>query len=61
MDYFIWGYLFVEFKGYVVYNMNEGICYMKNVNYFMYFYVFFGFLFFLLGILVLIVDKLNDI
>ncbi len=54
VDYFIWGYPFAEFKGYVVYNMNEGTRYMKNANYFMYFYVLFGFLLFPLGILALI-------
>lgn len=54
VDYFIWGYPFAEFKGYVVYNMHEGVGYMKNHNYFMYFYVLFGFLLFPLGILALI-------
>lgn len=54
VDYFIWGYPFAEFKGYVVYNMNEGVGYMKNSNYFMYIYVLFGFMLFPLGILALI-------
>lgn len=54
VDYFIWGYPFAEFIGYVEYNMNEGVGYMTNSNYFMYFYVLFGFLLFPLGILALI-------
>lgn len=51
VDYFIWGYPFAEFLGYVVYNMHEGTEYMANNNYFMYFYVLFGVLLVPLGIL----------
>jgi hypothetical protein len=53
VDYLIWGYPFAEFKGYVVYNMNEGTGYMtyNKDNYFMYFYVLFGFMLFPMGIL----------
>lgn len=54
VDYFIWGYPFAEFIGYVIYNMNEGTAYMGNSNYFMYFYVLFGILLFPFGILALI-------
>jgi Alg9-like mannosyltransferase family len=54
VDFFIWGYPFAEFIGYVVYNMNEGTGYMTNKNYFMYFYVLFGLLLFPFGILALI-------
>lgn len=54
IDFLIWGYPFAEFKGYVIYNMNEGTGYMANKNYFMYFYVLFGFMLFPMGILGLI-------
>ncbi|AEA44218.1 ArnT family glycosyltransferase [Fluviicola taffensis] len=56
VDYFIWGYPFAEFRGYVVYNMNEGTQYMgvNRHNYFMYFYVLFGLLLFPLGIMALV-------
>ncbi|HLP55710.1 MAG TPA: glycosyltransferase family 39 protein [Fluviicola sp.] len=54
VDYCIWGYPFAEFTSYVIYNMNEGVGYMTNTNYFMYFYVLFGLLLFPLGILALI-------
>jgi len=52
VDYFIWGYPFAEFLGYVQYNMKEGTQYMANKNYFMYFYVLFGVLLFPFGLLV---------
>jgi hypothetical protein len=37
VDFFIWGYPFAEFWGYVTYNMNEGTKYLPNTNYFMYY------------------------
>lgn len=52
VDYFIWGYPFAEFIGYVVYNLNQGTQYLPNTNYFMYFYVLFGVLLFPFGLLV---------
>ncbi len=51
VDYFIWGYPFAEFIGYVSYNMTEGTTYLPNTNYFMYFYVLFGVLLFPFGLL----------
>lgn len=54
VDYFIWGYPFAEFYGYVTYNMTEGTTYLPNQNYFMYFLVLTGSLFVPLGILVLL-------
>jgi len=54
VDYFIWGYPFAEFIGYVTYNMKEGTGYLPNHNYFMYFIVLTGSLFVPLGILVLV-------
>lgn len=53
VDFFIWGYPFAEFLGYVKYNMNEGVEYMPNSNYFMYFFVLTGIFFVPLGILML--------
>lgn len=54
VDYFIWGYPFAEFYGYVTYNMTEGTTYLPNQNYFMYFLVLTGSLFVPLGIIVLL-------
>jgi hypothetical protein len=54
VDYFIWGYPFAEFIGYVTYNMKEGTGYLPNHNYFMYFIVLMGSLFVPLGILVMV-------
>jgi hypothetical protein len=54
VDYFIWGYPFAEFYGYVTYNMTEGTTYLPNKNYFMYFLVLTGSLFVPLGILMLL-------
>lgn len=54
VDYFIWGYPFAEFIGYVTYNMKEGTGYLPNHNYFMYFIVLTGSLFVPLGILVMV-------
>jgi hypothetical protein len=54
IDYFIWGYPFAEFIGYVTYNMKEGTGYLPNHNYFMYFIVLTGSLFVPLGILVMV-------
>lgn len=54
VDGLIWGYPFAEFIAYTTYNMNQGMEYLKNSNYFMYFYVLFGFMLFPLGILGLI-------
>jgi hypothetical protein len=51
VDYLIWGYPFAEFMAYFTYNVNEGVSYMINTNYFMYFYVLFGVLLFPLGLL----------
>lgn len=53
VDYFIWGYPFAEFLGYVGYNMNEGVEYMPNSNYFMYFIVLIGIFLVPLGILMM--------
>jgi hypothetical protein len=50
LDYFIWGYPFAEFLGYVFYNMTEGTTYLPNSNYFMYFMVLIGCFFLPLGI-----------
>ena len=52
VDFFIWGYPFAEFWGYVTYNMKEGTKYLPNTNYFMYFYVLFGVLLFPFGLLI---------
>ena len=52
VDYFIWGYPFAEFMGYVVYNSNQGPQYMPNTNYFMYFLVVFGVLLVPFGLLI---------
>lgn len=52
VDYFIWGYPFAEFMGYVIYNSNQGPQYMPNTNYFMYFLVLFGVLLVPLGLLI---------
>lgn len=54
VDYFIWGYPFAEFIGYVTYNMTEGTTYLPNQNYFMYFMVLTACLFVPLGILIMI-------
>jgi hypothetical protein len=54
VDFLIWGYPFAEFIAYFTYNVNEGVSYMINTNYFMYFYVLFGVLLFPLGLLALI-------
>jgi hypothetical protein len=54
VDFFIWGYPFAEFIAYFTYNVNEGVSYMINTNYFMYFYVLFGVLLLPLGIVALI-------
>ena len=53
VDYFIWGYPFAEFIGYVTYNMKEGTTYLPNHNYFMYFLVLTGSLFVPLGLIVI--------
>lgn len=52
VDYFIWGYPFAEFIGYVIYNSNQGPQYMPNTNYFMYFLVVFGVLLVPFGLLI---------
>jgi hypothetical protein len=52
VDYFIWGYPFAEFIGYIIYNSNQGPQYMPNTNYFMYFFVLFGVLLVPFGLLV---------
>ena len=39
VDYLIWGYPFAEFIGYATYNSNEGLYYVPNNNYLMYFMV----------------------
>jgi hypothetical protein len=52
VDYYIWGYPFAEFIGYVEYNLNQGTQYLPNTNYFMYFYVLFGVLLFPFGLLI---------
>jgi hypothetical protein len=54
VDYFIWGYPFAEFIGYVTYNMKEGTTYLPNHNYFMYFFVLIGSLFVPLGLIVMV-------
>jgi hypothetical protein len=54
VDFFIWGYPFAEFWGYVTYNMKEGTEYLKNTNYFMYFLVLMGCFFVPLGVLLMI-------
>ena len=54
VDYFIWGYPFAEFISYSLYNMDQGVQYLPNSNYFMYFWVLMGVLLFPLGLLVMI-------
>lgn len=51
VDYFIWGKPFAEFIAYSTYNMKEGVQYLPNSNYFMYFWVLMGVFLFPLGIL----------
>ena len=53
VDYFIWGYPFAEFLGYVFYNMTEGTTYLPNNNYLMYFLVLIGCFFIPMGILMM--------
>lgn len=53
VDYFIWGYPFAEFLGYVFYNMTEGTTYLPNNNYLMYFLVLIGSFFIPMGILMM--------
>ena len=54
VDYLIWGYPFAEFITYSLYNMEEGVQYLPNSNYLMYFWVLMGVLLFPLGLLVCI-------
>ena len=51
VDYIIWGYPFAEFYAYFTYNLDQGMAYQPNSNYFMYFYVLMGVLLLPLGIL----------
>lgn len=50
VDFFIWGYPFAEFMGYVSYNMKQGTAYLPNHNYLMYFLVLMGCFFVPLGL-----------
>lgn len=52
VDFYVWGYPFAEFTGYVAYNLHQGTQYLPNTNYFMYFYVLFGVLLFPFGLLI---------
>ena len=52
VDFYVWGYPFAEFIGYVAYNLHQGTQYLPNTNYFMYFYVLFGVLLFPFGLLI---------
>ena len=52
VDYIIWGYPFAEFYAYFTYNLDQGMAYQPNSNYFMYFYVLMGVLLLPLGILI---------
>ena len=52
VDFYVWGYPFAEFIGYVEYNLHQGTQYLPNTNYFMYFYVLFGVLLFPFGLLI---------
>jgi len=54
VDYAIWGYPFAEFISYSLYNMDQGVQYLPNSNYFMYFWVLMGVLLVPLGVLVCI-------
>ena len=51
VDYLIWGYPFAEFISYSLYNMDEGVQYLPNSNYLMYFWVLMGVLLFPFGVL----------
>ncbi len=52
VDYCIWGKPFAEFKAYSTYNIQEGVLYLPNTNYFMYVFVLLGVLLFPFGLLV---------
>ena len=52
VDYIIWGYPFAEFYAYFTYNLDQGMAYQPNSNYFMYFYVLMGVFILPLGILI---------
>lgn len=52
VDYMIWGYPFAELLGYFTYNMNEGMGYIPNDDYFMYVLVLMGALLFPMGLLI---------
>ena len=52
VDYLIWGYPFAEFYAYFTYNLDQGMAYQPNSNYFMYFYVLMGVFILPLGILI---------
>lgn len=52
VDYIIWGYPFAEFIGYATYNANDGLHYIPNDNYFMYFLVLAGAFLVPLGLLI---------
>ena len=51
VDYLIWGYPFAEFIAYSTYNMEQGVQYLPNSNYFMYLWVLMGVLLFPFGLL----------
>ena len=51
VDYMIWGYPFAELISYSTYNVNEGMGYIPNDNYFMYVLVLMGAMLFPMGIL----------
>lgn len=53
VDGIIWGYPFAEFLQYFVYNTNDGMDYLPNNNYFMYFIVLTGCFLFPFGLLML--------
>ena len=52
VDYIIWDYPFAEFYAYFTYNLDQGMAYQPNSNYFMYFYVLMGVFILPLGILI---------
>jgi hypothetical protein len=54
VDFCIWGYPFAEFYTYATYNMDQGVQYLPNSNYFMYLWVLMGVLLFPFGPLVAI-------
>lgn len=54
VDFLIWGYPFAEFISYSLYNMDQGVQYLPNSNYLMYFWVLMGVLLFPFGVLMCI-------